>query len=184
MRFKINKEKYWVPPRESFHNFIFNSILLIFTLWLGYLIIPSVLQKSNFERLEEQNYIEKRNEFLKEFTYLGQSRIYLAERYFKNIKAGENEEILKNSWDQYMESVVAWNNTNLLNPIFIAYYFNNDAKDDYYNKLQIKFVELHEGLLELRDGKKINEIKGDDLIEAAKNELFAFSERMFFNGYK
>lgn len=179
----IKKYKLLLPKKETFYTFLFNLVLLIITLVFGYLKIPEILQKSNFERLKEQNFIEKRNEFLKEFTYLGQSRIYLAERYYKNLEAVERDDVLKDSWDKYMNSVVLWNNTNLLNPIFIAYYFNNDAKDDYYNELQIKLVNLHEGLLELRDGKNIEEIDGEELIEEAKNELFSFSERMFFGGY-
>ncbi len=176
--------KNWKPSKDVFYTFVFNFILLAFTLWLGYLLIPGILQEASFRRIKDQNKLEKRNEFLKEFTSLGQSRIYLAERYYKNITANESEEVLNKSWSEYMESVIAWNNTNLLNPIFITHYFNNTAKDDYYNKLVKKFVDLHEGLLKLRDGESAEKINGEELIEFAKNELFSFSERMFFDGYK
>lgn len=173
-----------LPSKDIFYTFVFNLVLLGLTLGLGYMYIPKLLQDNSFNRIEAQNRIEKRNEFLKDFTYLGQSRIYLAERYYKNKKACEDSSLLQVSWDDYMAGVKSWNNTNLLNPIFITHYFNNTAKDDYYNKLVKKFVDLHEYLLIIRDGEVVDEIKGEELIEIVKNELFSFSERMFFDGYK
>lgn len=184
MKFPRINKSYFIPSKDILYTFVFNLLLLVVTLLIGYYYIPAVLQRNDNERIKEQNYLEKKNEFLKDFTELGQSRIYLAERYFKNVKATETPEIIKKSWDDYMTAVIAWNKKNLLNPIFLSYYFNNEAKDEYYNNLIKNFVTLHEALLELRDGKSVDDIKGEELIEAAKNELFSFSEKLFFGNNK
>ena len=127
--------KKYLPTKNNFYNFLFNFILLSLTLIVGNYYINFELQGINQQKIEQQNLIEKRNDFIKEFTELGQRRIYLAENYFWNVRNKENKEILSRSWENYMGAVSEWNNKNLLNPIFIKYYFGESSQNEFYNNL-------------------------------------------------
>lgn len=166
------------PSKNSVYSFIFNFILLVITLSLGYYYIPHELQKFNQENVYQQDFIKSKNEFIRRFTILGQSRIYQAERYYKNIKENESKDVINKSWNDYMITVIDWNKENLLNPIFLNYYFNNKVKDEYNNDLILKLVKLHEALLKIRDGENIENEEIEKLIENAKHELYVFCEQL------
>lgn len=169
-------KKDYLPNKNNTHNFIFNLLLLMVTLLLGNFYIGNKLAMLNQEKVEQQNLINKREEFIKNFAEIGQRRIYLAEVYYKNFKAKENTIITDESWYNYMESVRDWNYKNLLNPIFIGYYFGQENKEYFYQDLQIKFVRLHESLIKLRDGE--GDLYLDQEIEGAKHTLYIFTENI------
>jgi len=165
----------FLPTKDNIYSFIFNLILLGLTLIIGGYYINYQLVKINQQNASQQNLIEKRNEFIKEFTVSGQKRIYLAEQYSQNLRNHESEQVLNRSWENYMNAVEDWNSRNLLNPLFISYYFGNENRNEFYNVLAINISELHKDLLSLRDGKNVNI---DSSIEDAKHELFIFSEKL------
>lgn len=169
----------FLPNNETIYQFISNLILLGITLLIGNYYINHKLQSVNLINVENQKQIENKIEFVKHFTMLGQSRIYQAENYIKNKKSFENSEIIVRSWEDYMNTIKLWNEENLRNPIFIKLYFGIEMQNEYYNQLLPKFITLHESLLEMREGKKIENIEA--LLESAKHGLFIFSEKMIFN---
>ena len=171
------KPKY-LPSKNTIYQFLFNILLLFTTLLIGNYYISAKLFDINQAKLERKNFIEKQNEFVRGFTVLGQARIYLAENYFYNYINKENDDVLKRSWQQYMGAVQEWNKENLLNPIFIKYYFGEKMQDEFYNDLLPKMVILHKALLKIRDGDKVDNMEG--IIEDAKHELFVFSEKLIF----
>ena len=91
----LNKLK---PSRDVFYTFVFNLILLVFTLWIGGYYINAKLLEIDQKKTEQQNMIKERSEFVKNFTKLIQSRIYLSENYYQNVRAKEKEAILNRSW--------------------------------------------------------------------------------------
>lgn len=168
--------KYLTPSRGELQRFVTSLILLGITLIAGYFYIPSRLAEISTNNLEQKDILEKKNNFLKHFIILGQSRIYLAENYYLNIKSYETQATLARSWDEYMQSVVAWNKENLLNPIFIGYYFGEEEKDRFNNELLPKMVNLHSKLLKIKKGEIVGNMP--ETIESAKHELFIFSEKL------
>jgi hypothetical protein len=168
----------FIPSKEIIYQFISNLILLILTLFIGNYYISYKLQKIEGVVIEQKKQIENKIEFVKNFTKLGQSRIYQAENYIENKKNSETEEVLIRSWENYMDAVKLWNEENLRNPIFIKLYFGLEMQKEYYNDLLPEFISLHKSLLELRTGKKIDNI--DDILEGSKHKLFVFSEKMIF----
>lgn len=166
----------FLPTKDNIYNFLFNLILLAFTLLVGGYYINYQLLRINQRNVESQNLIETRNEFIKEFTELGQKRIYLAEQYSSNVKNNESNTVLDRSWLDYMNAVEDWNGHNLLNPLFLKYYFGTEYRDEFYNIILQKNLKLHTDLLTLRDGGK--NVNVDKSIEDAKHELFVFSEKL------
>lgn len=170
--------KKFLPSKNNIYNFLFNLILLTITLVFGNFYINHKLLIIDQNKLEQKNLIEKKNEFIKNFTKLGQSKIYLSENYYYNKINSEEEHVLSRSWENYMNSIAMWNSENLLNPIFIKYYFGEKMQDRFYNNLLPKFTILHMNLLNIRDGKEVDNM--EDIIEDAKHELFIFSEDLMF----
>ncbi|MCK4918925.1 MAG: hypothetical protein KAS01_00910 [Candidatus Pacebacteria bacterium] len=178
---RVNKlfNKLRKPSSDVIYTFIFNFSLLVITLWIGSYYIGSKLLEIDQKKTEQQNSIETKNEFIKKFTKLIQSRIYLSENYYLNIEVGESEDVLNRSWENYMDSVRFWNEENLLNPIFIKYYFGDEMQNEFYNEVQPKLVSLHNALLKMRNGEKIENIK--EIVEETKHEAFVYSEKLMFN---
>lgn len=170
------------PSHDVVYTSVFNLFILIITLWIGNYFIGSKLLEIDQKKTEQQNSIETKNEFVKKFTKLIQSRIYLSENYYQNIETRENEDVLNRSWENYMDSVRLWNEENLLNPIFIKYYFGDEMQNEFYSEVQPKLVNLHNSLLEIRDGKKVENIK--EIVEKAKHEAFIYSEKLMFNNQR
>jgi len=166
----------YLPSKDNVYNFIFSFILLSITLVLGYFYLPKKLQEYNNQRFEQQNYMEKKNEFIQKLTILGQTRIYNAERFYKNSKENIGKNDLEKSWNDYMQSVVNWNKENISNSIFIGYYFDNSFKDKYNNDLVVRLSRLHETLVDLKNSKGIKDI--DKLLENAKNGMYVFNEEL------
>ncbi len=75
-----------------------------------------------------------------------------------------------------MTSVSQWNETNLLNPLFLKEYFGEKYQKQYYDDLLPKMVALHEKMLDMRNKKDSS--RADEIIESAKHELFIFSENL------
>ena len=164
-----------LPTKDFVYSFVSGLILLGLTLIIGSYWIPYNLARFDHENSLRQNLIENRNQFIKEFTQTGQKRIFLAERFVQNLKNHESKQVIENSWDDYMGAVVDWNSRNLLNPIFISYYFDSNLQKEYYDTLLKKNLDLHNNLLIIRAGKNINI---DSSVEEAKHELFIFSEKL------
>ena len=167
------------PSYDIIYTFIFNLALLLMTLFVGNYFIGAKLLEIDQKKTEQQITMVEKREFIKNFTKVIHSRIYLSENYYQNVKSKENEDILNRSWENYMNSVQLWNKENLSNPIFIKYYFGDEMQDKFYNEVQPKLVCLHNSLLEIRDGKKVENIK--EIVEEAKNEAFIYSEKLMFN---
>jgi len=173
---KFKNKKNYLPNKNNIYNFIFALIILTTTFFIGNWYIPKKLNEINHEKIKNQNLSEKREDFIKNFTKLGQNRIYLAEVYYRNKKESEKIDILDRAWENYYNSVMLWNEENLLFPLFIKDYFSNDLQKEFYDVLQKRLVSLHEEIIKLRDNKEAKNI--DELIESAKNEMFIFSEKL------
>lgn len=171
--------KFKKPSRDVFYTFVFNFILLGLTLWIGGYYINTKLLEIDQKKTEQQNTIKEKSEFVKNFTKLIQSRIYLSENYYQNVRAKEKEATLNRSWENYMNAVKLWSEENLLNPIFIKYYFGDEMQHEFYNEVQPKLFNLHCALLEIRNGKEIKNI--EEIAEEAKHEAFIFSEKLMFS---
>ena len=178
----FSKCKKYLPAKSVIWNFIFNLTLLIVTLLVGNYYISTRIFDINQEKLEKQNFIEKQNEFINNFTKIGQSRIYLAERFYYDSINNEDTDTIQKSWNDYMKATIGWNKNNLLNPIFIKYYFGDNMQEEFYNNLLPKMVNMHNKLLEFRKGNKTNNIKNS--IEKTKHELFIFSGKLISNSNK
>lgn len=72
-----------------------------------------------------------------------------------------------------MNAVKLWSKENLLNPIFIKYYFGNEMQHEFYNKVQLKLINFHYALLKIKDGKEVENI--EEITEEAKHEVFISS---------
>jgi len=169
------KEKY-KPDKNTFYTFIFNLILLLITFAVGDSYINYKLLNVEQTRIEQQNLIQQKNQFVNDFANSIQKRTYLAENYYYNKKNNENDDVLKRSWEDYMKAVIFWNENNLSNPIFIKYYFGNKAQEDFNNLLP-KIVKSHEKILAIRDGST-DYGDTEQAMEEAKHESFVFTETL------
>lgn len=172
---KINLHKL-KPSKDNVYQFIFNALLIIITILAGFHFVDSRIATINQNWSERREWVEKKNDFVETFALVGQSRIYLGENYYFNSISGESISKLDSSWEAYMVSVADWNKRNLLNPIFIEYYFDQELKNRYNDSLVPKMRNLHLALLDIREGKSVPEI--ENTIEEAKHELFIFSEKL------
>lgn len=168
-----------LPEKETVYKFIFGIITVLITAFVGYFFIESQTTRINQNWIEQREWVQERNKFIENFTVLGQRRIYLSENYYINKTTYESPEVLNESWKNYLNSIIAWNEKNLLNPIFIEYYFGKEAKNRFNEQLLPKMVNLHASILRLRNGENVSNM--ENIIEEAKNELFLFSEEMMFS---
>ena len=164
----------WLPSKDSWWTFAFNSFLLLSTLLIGNYWISNKLNSITATRVEAQSLADKKIQFVSEFTKLGQSRIYLGENFYFNFISVTPESVLDDAWNRYSNAVIEWNSQNLFNPIFIEHYFGHDMRDRFEKQLNPKLIALHIMLDDLHQGKTRHDAK--EVMENAKNEMYRFAE--------
>jgi flagellar biosynthesis/type III secretory pathway chaperone len=166
----------WLPDKQTVYSFVFNFLLLTVTLIAGHFYIPQFLEDTEAHRIQAQNLLEKKNAFVAEFSKQGQSRIYLAENFYRITQDDSLSSARTNAWERYFESVVKWNEQNLFNPLFIEEYFGRQMRDRFEQELNPKLSSLHDMLYDLKFGRHRPDAEG--VIETAKNEMYRFAEDM------
>lgn len=172
----INRNSKNLPTKENLYNFFSSLILLSITLFIGNYYVESKQQEIQQRYTNLSTLTKNRYNFINAFTVVGQRRVYFSEKYYLNFVAGETRSTLDQTWREYMTSVSQWNETNLLNPLFLKEYFGEKYQKQYYDDLLPKMVALHEKMLDMRNKKDSS--RADEIIESAKHELFIFSENL------
>lgn len=167
--------KKYGPSKEQ----IWNLLLVLIGSVTLYLLVESQATEIQRKWAEQRELANQKSEFVEDFATLGSTRIYLAEVYYLNKSTGEDQQIIEDSWDNYMTSVIEWNKRNITNQIFINEFSGVEMKDRFHNDLLRKLVRLHEALLAIREGGTVENI--DEILEDAKHEMFVFSENLMFD---
>ncbi|MEA2088906.1 MAG: hypothetical protein U9O55_03655 [Patescibacteria group bacterium] len=178
MREKLSKIR---PSKNNIYSFLFNALLLSATLWFGHYYIKVKLIKIDQEKIEYQNLVDEKKEFIKNFARLAENKIYSAENFYKNKIGGVDNKILDRSWENYMQATYEWSGEHVLNSVFIGYYFSNELKDEYNNILVPRFEILHSNLVKTKEGECVADM--ENIIENAKNELYIVTERLLFERF-
>lgn len=144
----------------------YNILGIIFLVLVGSYLLPQNISKN-----------EARSAFISNFSRMCETRVYLAERYYMNIRDKEKQDVVDVSWKDYMNSVIEWNSENLTTPLFIEYYFGKSVRSIFTEELLPKMLVLHNDLLEIRNQGKTNEDIQKD-IENVKHFIFIFNEKL------
>ena len=121
--------------------------------------------------------LSQRNTFIEQFSKLGGVRIYHAQRYFWDATEDGYGKEADNAWQDYMNSVIAWNTVNLSNSLFIYFYYGPFLRDKYEHDLLPKMVDVHNALVDLRKTGTTT-INIEENIKAMKDVFFPLNNSM------
>ncbi len=97
---------------------------------------------------EEQN----KQALIQSLTKIGQSQIYGAQRYWFDATGKESGPITSAAWQNYLNASFASNESNILTPMFLEYYFHDKVeRSDYEQNIIPAFLKLHNDLLNFEE---------------------------------
>jgi hypothetical protein len=97
---------------------------------------------------EQQN----KQVLIQNLTRIGQTQIYGAQRYWFDVNGKEDSQIISAAWQNYINASFSSNESNILTPMFLEYYFHDKAgRSDYEQNIIPAFAKLHDDLLNFKE---------------------------------